>query len=64
MQTHLNRLVLQEGRVVHEERLLQDWDLRIRDVEPAADGSLYVLAEKGPLLKLSPAVDLQVGARQ
>jgi glucose/arabinose dehydrogenase len=55
VQTHVNRLVLERGRVVHEERLLDDWNLRIRDIEPAADGSLYVLADKGPLLKLSPA---------
>ena len=55
VQTHVNRLVLDQGRVIHEERLLEDWGLRIRDVEPAADGSLYVLADKGPLLKLSPA---------
>ena len=52
--THVNRLVLDNGRVVHEERLLEDWNLRIRDVETAADGSLYVLADNGPLLKLSP----------
>ena len=53
VKTHVNRLVLDNGRVVHEERLLEDWNLRIRDVEQAADGSLYVLADNGPLLKLS-----------
>lgn len=62
VQTHLNRLVLEQGRVVHEERLLGDWNLRIRDVEVAGDGSLYVLAEKGPLLKLSPAETARVAA--
>ena len=54
VQTHVNRLVLDNGRVVHEERLLEDWNLRIRDIEQAADGSLYVLADNGPLLKLAP----------
>ena len=54
VKTHLNRLVVEQGRVIHEERLLEDRNLRIRDVEVAADGSLYVLAAKGPLLKLTP----------
>jgi glucose/arabinose dehydrogenase len=63
VQTHVNRLVLEQGRVVHEERLLEDWGLRIRDVEAAADGSLYVLADKGPLLKLSPADGPRAAAR-
>jgi glucose/arabinose dehydrogenase len=63
VRTHVNRLVLERGRVVHEERLLGDWKLRIRDVEAAADGSLYVLAESGPLLKLSPVEAARAAAR-
>lgn len=53
----LVRLELEEDRVVHEERLLQDLAARIRDVRDGPDGSLYLLTDSsnGRLLRLDPA---------
>jgi aldose sugar dehydrogenase len=50
---HLVRLVLNDERVVAEEKLLVDLKQRIRDVRQGADGSVYVLAG-GSLLRLTP----------
>jgi len=51
---HLSRLVLQDGRVVGEERLLKSLNQRIRDVREGPDGWLYVLTDdsEGQLLRL------------
>jgi glucose/arabinose dehydrogenase len=53
----LVRLVLDEDRVVGEERLLTDRDARMRDVVQGPDEALYVLTDgkDGMLLKLTPA---------
>ncbi len=54
---HLVRLVLDGTRVTHEERLLEDLELRIRDVRQGPDdGALYLLTseEEGQILRLSP----------
>jgi glucose/arabinose dehydrogenase len=50
----LIRLELRGDRVVHEERLLEQLDARIRDVRQGPDGYLYVLtdARNGQLLRL------------
>jgi glucose/arabinose dehydrogenase len=50
----LIRLELEGDRVVHEERLLQELEARIRDVRQGPDGYLYVLtdAADGQLLRL------------
>lgn len=50
----LIRLQLQGDEVVHEERLLQSLDARIRDVRQGPDGYLYLLtdAPNGQLLRL------------
>ncbi|MCP3143222.1 PQQ-dependent sugar dehydrogenase [Pyxidicoccus xibeiensis] len=52
----LVRLVLENDRVVGEERLLTDLDARIREVVQGPEGALYVLtdASDGKLLKLTP----------
>ena len=52
----LVRLVLNNDRVVAEERLLADLDARIRGVETGPDGALYVLTDgpNGRLLRLKP----------
>jgi aldose sugar dehydrogenase len=52
----LVRLVLQDDRVVGEERLLTELDARIREVVQGPDGALYVLTDEGngKLLKLTP----------
>jgi len=54
---HLARLVLDGDRVVGEERLLTDQDQRIRDVQVAADGSLWVVTDEdnGRLIRIVPA---------
>lgn len=51
----LVRLSIRDGRVVGEEWFLQDRGNRFRDVKEGPDGSLYVLAEEGVILRLSPA---------
>lgn len=50
----LIRLELDGDRVVHEERLLEQMEARIRDVRQGPDGFLYVLTDeaKGRLLRL------------
>ncbi len=52
----LVRLVLENDRVVGEERLLTDLDARIREVVQGPDGALYLLTddENGRLLKVTP----------
>ncbi|MEO6352795.1 MAG: PQQ-dependent sugar dehydrogenase [Burkholderiaceae bacterium] len=54
---YLARLELREGKVVREERLLENRDQRIRDVREGPDGLLYVLTDesRGQLLRLRPA---------
>ena len=54
---HLVRLVLENGRVVGEERLLTDLGERIRDVAVAADGSVFVVTDEdnGKLVRLAKA---------
>jgi glucose/arabinose dehydrogenase len=53
----LVRLELQNGKVVKETRYLGELRERIRDVQQAADGSLYVITDspKGRVLRLEPA---------
>jgi len=53
---HLQRLVIENGKVVAQERLLEDLGERIRDVRQAPDGSLLVLtdAARGQLLRVTP----------
>lgn len=43
VQTHLARLEVEGTRIVREERLLEDWGERIRDVRAGPDGALYLL---------------------
>ena len=55
----LIRLEVKNSRIIHEERLLETLEYRIRDVAQGPDGYLYVLtdAENGKILKLSPKKD-------
>ncbi|WP_244314207.1 PQQ-dependent sugar dehydrogenase [Pannonibacter tanglangensis] len=55
--THLNRLEIEGGKVVGEERLLEDLGERIRDVRSGPDGHLYLLtdSEEGRLIRIAPA---------
>ncbi|RXF72622.1 PQQ-dependent sugar dehydrogenase [Hansschlegelia zhihuaiae] len=52
----LARLELDGTKVTHEERLLEDFGERIRDVRQGPDGMLYLLtdSEEGRLLRLKP----------
>jgi glucose/arabinose dehydrogenase len=52
----LVRLVLSDGQVIGEERLLVDLGARIREVVQGPDGALYLLtdAANGRLLKVTP----------
>lgn len=52
---HLNRLVLQKGRVIREERLLQDRNWRVRFVRQGPDGFLYIGVDRGMIVRLRPA---------
>lgn len=53
---HLARLQLDGTRVAAEEKLLQDFGQRIRDVRMGPDGLLYLLTDdrRGQLLRLQP----------
>jgi glucose/arabinose dehydrogenase len=51
---HLNRLVMEEGRVVLEERILNRKAGRIRLVAQSPDGYIYIGNDDGQLLRLSP----------
>ncbi|KQO76379.1 PQQ-dependent sugar dehydrogenase [Methylobacterium sp. Leaf88] len=53
---HLARLVMEDGRVTGEERLLRGNDQRVRDVKQAPDGALWVVTDDvdGRLIRLSP----------
>lgn len=52
----LVRLELDREKVVHEERLLEGLETRIRDVRQGPDGRLYLLTDEadGALLRLDP----------
>jgi glucose/arabinose dehydrogenase len=53
---HLVRLVVRDGRVIAEERLLTEMNARIRDVRDGPDGALYVMTDgmNGKILRLIP----------
>ena len=55
--THLLRLVIEEGRVVHQERLLDGTLGRIRDVRLGPDMRLYLLTDESDsgVYRLEPA---------
>ncbi|NAY90526.1 PQQ-dependent sugar dehydrogenase [Muricauda sp. JGD-17] len=52
--THLNRLVLKEDKVVHEERILKDFGRRVRVVRQGPDGYLYIGVDGGAIYRLKP----------
>ncbi|MEM7359341.1 MAG: PQQ-dependent sugar dehydrogenase [Pseudomonadota bacterium] len=53
--THINRLVLHKDQVIHEERLLDEGDMRVRFVQEGKDGLLYFGADDGKIRRLVPA---------
>jgi len=52
---HIARLVIEDGRVVGEERLLTDLGERIRDIAVARDGAVWVITDEdnGKLVRLA-----------
>ncbi len=52
---HIARLVIEDGRVVGEERLLTDLGERVRDIAIAADGAVWVITDEdnGKLVRLA-----------
>lgn len=53
--THLNRLVVADAAVVHEERLLADRGWRVRAVNEGPEGFLYLAIDDGAIYRLVPA---------
>ncbi|MEM6810847.1 MAG: PQQ-dependent sugar dehydrogenase [Pseudomonadota bacterium] len=53
---HLRRVNLENGRVVSQEKLLEDREERVRDVMVGPDGFIYVLTDEldGKLLRIEP----------
>jgi glucose/arabinose dehydrogenase len=52
---YLTRLVLDKQKIINEERLLEDWRERIRDVVQGPDDLLYVSTESGKIARIAPA---------
>ncbi|WBV59175.1 PQQ-dependent sugar dehydrogenase [Chryseobacterium camelliae] len=50
---HINRIVMENNKVVGEERLLLDQKERFRDVLNGMDGNLYAVTDSGKLYKIS-----------
>lgn len=50
---HIARLVIRDNKVVGEERLLEDQNERIRDVEEGSDGALYAVTDSGKLFRIA-----------
>lgn len=49
---HLVRLVIKDGHIVGEERLLADQFQRFRDVTQGKDGALYAITDQGRLYRI------------
>lgn len=52
---HLSRLVIENNRVIHEERLLEDKKWRVRFVVQGPDSNLYIGVDAGHVIRISPA---------
>ena len=50
--THIARLVIENDKVVGEERLLADEGQRFRDVTQGKDGALYAVTDNGRLYRI------------
>ncbi len=51
---HLNRLVIENNKVIKEERLLKDKNWRVRSVKQGPDGYLYIGVDGGKILRIMP----------
>ncbi len=50
---HIARIVIENNKVVGEERLLSDQEQRFRDITQGTDGALYAVTDQGRLYKIS-----------
>ena len=50
---HICRVVIEDGKVVGEERLLADQQQRFRDITQGKDGALYAVTDQGRLYKIA-----------
>ncbi|MFV0605596.1 MAG: PQQ-dependent sugar dehydrogenase [Niabella sp.] len=50
---HIARLMINNNKIVGEERLLEDQNQRFRDVEQGKDGALYAVTDEGRLYRIS-----------
>ena len=50
--THINRLVMKKGKIIQEERLLDKWYQRVRNVKVGPKGHLYFTIDDGALIRL------------
>jgi glucose/arabinose dehydrogenase len=51
---HLNRLVIENNKVIKEERLLTDKGWRVRSVKQGPDGYLYIGVDGGKIMRIMP----------
>ena len=51
---HLNRLVIENNKVVKEERLLADKKWRVRSVKQGPDSYLYIGVDSGEIMRIMP----------
>ena len=49
---HICRIVIENNKVVGEERLLADQSQRFRDITQGKDGALYTVTDQGRLYKI------------
>ena len=56
---HLNRIRIESGQVIIEERLLTELELRIRVVRQGPDGYIYLGVDGGRILRVRPADNLE-----
>ncbi|MFO7259452.1 MAG: PQQ-dependent sugar dehydrogenase, partial [Bacteroidota bacterium] len=49
---HIARLVIENNKVVGEERLLADENQRFRDITQGSDGALYAVTDQGRLYRI------------
>jgi aldose sugar dehydrogenase len=49
---HVNRLVIENNKVVGEERLLTAEEQRFRDITQGKDGALYTVTDQGRLYRI------------
>ncbi|MEM1110334.1 MAG: PQQ-dependent sugar dehydrogenase [Pseudomonadota bacterium] len=50
----VRRLTLKEGRIVAEEALFAELEMRIRDIRQGPDELLYILTDEGSLVRVKP----------